>query len=269
LALSETDIESGADRVPAIELKGVSFSYPDGRRTLKDLSLVVFSGERVAVLGPNGAGKTTLALHLNGILPLQHGEIAVGGLSINPTNIKEVRRRVGLVFHDPDDQLFMSTVEEDVGFGPANLGLSAQEQDRRVSVALDRVHASSLRTRTPHHLSAGEKRRVSIATVLSMDPEVLVLDEPTSGLDPFGKRELIKLLQQLEPAQLIITHDLPFALELCPRSVIVSEGQIVADGSTAEILSDDALLKRHRLELPYGFDRSFLNAHGSGSFRCP
>jgi len=239
---------------PAIELEGVSFSYPDGRKVLKGLSLAVSAGERVAILGPNGAGKTTLALHLNGILQLQQGRITVGGLEVNGANMAEVRRRVGLVFQNPDDQLFMPTVGQDVGFGPANLGLTAAEQAQRVGDALDKVNAADFVDRTPHHLSTGEKRRISVATVLSMRPKVLVLDEPTSGLDPLGKRELVELLQTLEPAQLVITHDLPFALELCSRSVIMSGGKLVADGPTANILADRDLLSRHRLELPFGFE---------------
>jgi cobalt transport protein ATP-binding subunit len=204
---------------------GLSFAYPDGHKVLRAMSLVVEPGQRVALLGPNGAGKTTFALHLNGILERQAGTIEVGGLPLADANLAEIRRRVGLVFQNTDDQLFMPTVREDVAFGPANLDLGRQERDRRVGQALAAVGAVELAERAPHHLSAGEKRRVAVATALAMGPDLLVLDEPTSGLDPAGRRELAELLTTLPLTQLIITHDLPFALELCPRSVIVGRRQ--------------------------------------------
>jgi cobalt/nickel transport system ATP-binding protein len=213
----------------------------------------VEAGERVALLGPNGAGKTTFALHLNGVLELQQGTIEVNGMALNDESLREIRRRVGMVFQNADDQLFMPTVREDVAFGPANLGLDKKEQAARVAEALAAVDASEFLDRTPHHLSGGEKRRVAIATVLAMHPDVLVLDEPTSGLDPAGRRELTNLLKSLDLTQLIITHDLPLALELCPRAVIISGGRVVADGPTEQLLADTALLAQHRLELPFGF----------------
>ncbi len=239
---------------PALDIKGLSFGYPNGHRVLSGIDLRVEHGERVALLGPNGAGKTTFALHLNGILEGDAGTISVAGLAVEKANLMEIRRRVGMVFQDPNDQLFMATVREDVAFGPANLGVKGDELEARVVAALASVAAGDLIDRTPHHLSGGEKRRVAVATVLSMNPELLVLDEPTSGLDPAGRRELLQLLGSLPLAELVITHDLPFALELCPRSVIVSDGRIVADGPTAEILADADLLARHRLEMPFGFD---------------
>lgn len=245
-------------RDPILQVDGVSFSYPDGHEVLRDLSLSIGDGERVALLGPNGAGKTTLALHLNGILPLQAGTIRVDGLDLTKPNLPEIRRRVGMVFQNPDDQLFMPSVADDVAFGPANLGLRGSERDQRVDEALAAVDASRFRDRSPHHLSTGEKRRVSLATVLAMAPRMLVLDEPTSGLDPAGRRELVDLLHTLDLTQAVITHDLPFALELCPRSVVVSEGRIVADGPTTDILADRSLLAANRLELPYGFDPRFV-----------
>jgi cobalt transport protein ATP-binding subunit len=238
----------------ALDVSGVSFTYPDGHAVLREVSLSVAPGERVALLGPNGAGKTTLALHLNGVLELQQGSITVGGLNLGDQNLNEIRRRVGLVFQNADDQLFMPTVHEDVAFGPANLKLSKDEQERRAADALKAVDAVDLGPRAPHHLSGGEKRRVAMATVLSMDPEILVLDEPTGGLDPTGRRELAQLLGSLPHTQLIITHDLPFALELCPRSLVFSDGAVVADGPTAELLADRDLMERHRLALPFGFD---------------
>ncbi len=237
---------------PALEVRGLRFTYPDGRLALGGIELTVEEGQRVAVLGPNGAGKTTLALHLNGILR-GSGSITVDGLELNDDNLDEIRRRVGLVFQDANDQLFMPTVAEDVAFGPANLGLAGAELEERVVAALRQVNAADLARRPPHHLSGGEKRSAAIATALAMEPQMLVLDEPTSGLDPLGRRELVETLQALDMTLLIITHDLPFALELCERSVIVDGGEVVATGATPDILANDALLRRHRLEMPFGF----------------
>ncbi len=240
----------------ALEVAGLRFSYPDGHHALDGLDLRIEPEERVALLGPNGAGKTTLALHLNGILTPESGTVTVGGLLVESANLTEIRRRVGLVFQDPNDQLFMPTVAEDVAFGPANLGLGGDEVARRVDEALAAVGVAEIAHRPPHHISGGERRRAAIATALSMHPDILVLDEPTSGLDPAGRRELVEVLTGLDMTQLIITHDLPFALELCPRSVIVDGGRVVADGPTPHILGDAQLLERHRLEMPFGFPTS-------------
>lgn len=237
-----------------LEVTDLSFSYPDGTPVLHSLDLTVEAGERVAVLGPNGAGKTTLALHLNGILTPSSGKVRVGGTELSAETVREIRRRVGLIFQDPDDQLFMPTVEEDVAFGPRNFGASGSEVEQAVKTALEAVGETDLRTRAPHHLSGGERRKVAIATVLAVQSEVLVLDEPTSNLDPAGRRELVELLAGLSSTQLVISHDLPFVLELCPRSVVMNQGRIVADGSTQELLSDRALMTSNRLELPFGFD---------------
>jgi cobalt/nickel transport system ATP-binding protein len=239
---------------PAIDVRGLRFHYPDGHEALRGIDLQVEAGERVALLGANGAGKTTLALHLNGINVPDEGSVRIGDLLVEESTFAEVRRRVGLVFQDPDDQLFMPTVGEDVAFGPANLGLRGADLDVRVAEALAAVDASQLADRTPHHLSGGERRRVALATVLAMRPDVLVLDEPTSGLDPAGHRELVEVLRSLPMTQVVITHDLPFALELCERAVIIGEGRVAADRSTATALADGQLLARHRLALPYGFD---------------
>jgi cobalt/nickel transport system ATP-binding protein len=235
----------------AIEVAGVSYRYPDGKRALDEVSISVDEGERVAVLGPNGAGKTTLAMHLNGLYRAESGTIEISGLRLENRTLPEIRRRVGLVFQDSNDQLFMPTVRDDVGFGPANLGLEGPVLQNRVDSAMDSVGVRSLAGRAPHHLSSGEKRKVAIATVLAMDPEVLVLDEPSAGLDPANRRELIDLLAGVEITQLVITHDLPLALDLCPRAVIMDAGRVVAAGATGDLLADTQLLAGHRLEMPY------------------
>jgi cobalt/nickel transport system ATP-binding protein len=239
---------------PALSVRDLAFAYPDGHQALHDVSFAVDSGERVAVLGPNGAGKTTLVLHLNGIHVATSGEVVVGGLPVRKDHLREIRRRVGIVFQDPDDQLFMPTVRDDVAFGPANLGLRGHELDLRVAEALAAVGMEGSEDRPPHHLSFGQRRRVAIATVLAMRPEVLVLDEPTSNLDPAARRELADILHSLSVTTLVVTHDLPFALQMCPRSLILDQGTVVADGPTAEIMADDELMTAHRLELPYGLD---------------
>lgn len=238
----------------AITIRGLTYRYPTSATNVLDgIDLDIASGERVALLGPNGSGKTTLAMHLNGLLPIQAGTITIDDLMMSEAHLREIRRRVGLVFQDPDDQLFMPTVEDDVAFGPANLGVTGRDRDDVVSEALAAVDATHLATRHPHHLSGGEKRRAAIATVLAMRPDIIVLDEPTSGLDPVGRRELAELLDSISATQLIVTHDLPFALATCPRSVIVDQGRIVVDAPTQDLLANAELLADHRLEIPHGF----------------
>jgi cobalt/nickel transport system ATP-binding protein len=239
---------------PTIAATGLSFSYPDGTPALTDVDIHVHPGERVALLGPNGAGKTTLILHMNGIHLPQHGSVHVSGLELRPDTILDIRRRVGIVFQDPDDQLFMPTVRQDVAFGPQNLGVDGEALEQRIAAAMDAVGVADLASRPPNHLSFGQKRRVAIAGVLAMEPEILILDEPTSNLDPASRHELADILRRLEITQLIVTHDLPYALEMCPRAIILDEGRVVADGPTMELLSDEAFMKSHRLELPAGFD---------------
>lgn len=228
------------------------YGYPDGRRGLDGLSLEVATGERVAVLGPNGAGKTTFTLHCNGILTPSAGTIEVDGLPVGGEHLREVRRRVGLVFQDPDDQLFASTVRDDVAFGPANLGRRGADLDGVVDAALERFGLTPLADRPPYHLSMGEKRRAALAGVMAMVPTVLVLDEPTANLDPWTRQELGIVLDDLDVTQVIVTHDLLFALERCPRAVILDGGRVVADGATEDLLADTALLAAHRLVLPRG-----------------
>jgi cobalt/nickel transport system ATP-binding protein len=249
-----------------LDIHGLAYAYPDGHQALFGVNLHVARGERVAVLGPNGAGKTTFILHLNGILGAHTGSgqgagtVSVTGLPVTKDNLLEIRRRVGIVFQDPDDQLFMPTVRQDVAFGPANLGVTGEELDARVEEALSAVGMLELADRAPHHLSFGQRRRVAVATVLAMHPDVLVLDEPSSNLDPASRRELADVLRGLDITLVMVTHDLPYALELCPRSVILSEGVIAADGATHDLLCDDALMTAHRLELPFGFDPRSLRA---------
>ena len=239
---------------PVLELDSVAYAYPDGHQALFGVDLHVHRGERVAVLGPNGAGKTTLVLHLNGILLPGRGTVTVSGLPVVKENLTEIRRRVGIVFQDPDDQLFMGSVRDDVAFGPRNLGIRGAELDRQVMAALDMVGMADFVDRPPHHLSFGQRRRVAVATVLVMEPEIIVLDEPSSNLDPASRRELADILTGLDVTLMMVTHDLPYALQLCPRAVVLSDGVVAAEGRTLDILTDDALMKSHRLELPYGFD---------------
>lgn len=238
---------------PAVALTGLRFAYPEGITVLDGIDLAVESGERVAVLGANGSGKSTLLLHLNGILTADAGCVSIGGVPVERANLTEVRRRVGMVFQEAGDQLFMRTVRDDVAFGPANLGIGGSELDRCVAAALAAVGLPGIGNRISHHLSVGEQRRVAIATVLAMGPDVLALDEPTSNLDPRARRQLIGVLEGFAGPVLAATHDLPFALELCPRSVLLAGGRIVADGPTADLMSDDALLASCDLERPYAF----------------
>ncbi len=247
-----------------LDVRGLAYAYPDGHQALYGVDLHVHRGERVALLGPNGAGKTTLVLHLNGILEPGAGSVAVSGLPVVKENVQEVRRRVGIVFQDPDDQLFMPTVRDDVAFGPANLGLRGADLDARVTAALEQVGMADFADRPPHHLSFGQRRRVAVATVLAMEPEILVLDEPSSNLDPASRRELAEILTGLDVTVLMVTHDLPYALQLCPRSVVLSGGAIVADGPTYDVLTDDTLMSAHRLELPFGFDPRTIRASTDG-----
>ena len=249
--------------VNALEVANLSFHYPDGSAALQAVSFVVAAGESVAVLGPNGAGKSTLLLHLNGLLPESRphdGAVRVGGQPVVRANLPEVRRQVGLLFQDPDDQLFCPTVFEDVAFGPRQLALTEEQVRQRVEEALTRVGLVGFESRLPHHLSQGEKRRVCLAGVLACQSSILVLDEPTSGLDPRGRRELKALLRQLPITKIIATHDLELAAELCPRTLLLDGGRLVADGPTLQLLADEPLMHKHGLERPHLLDH--LHPHG-------
>ncbi|MFH1149290.1 MAG: ATP-binding cassette domain-containing protein [Actinomycetota bacterium] len=230
----------------AVRVEGLCYRYPDGTEALRDVDLLVRTGETVAVMGPNGAGKSTLMLHLNGILQGE-GTVEVAGLEVNKKNMREVRGKVGLVFQDPEDQLFSPTVGEDVGFGPINMRMSAEQVDLAVKRALKWVGLEGFENRSPHHMSFGEKKRVSLATVLSMEPEILVLDEPVSNLDPRGRRHFLEIIGVLEATKLIVTHDLDMARKTAGRVVLMDDGRVVADGATDTVLGDAALLERHGL----------------------
>jgi cobalt transport protein ATP-binding subunit len=239
---------------PAIELQNLSYRYHDGTQALRGVSFRIAPGECVGLLGPNGSGKSTLLLHLNGILPDEpgaDGAVCIGGESVSRHNLESIRRQVGLVFQDPDDQLFCPTVIEDVAFGPQQLGLAEAEVKSRVQQALNQVGLPDFGHRATHHLSHGEKRRVCLAGVLACNPSVLVLDEPTSDLDPRGRREFKALLRQIPATKLIATHDLEMVVELCPRSIILDRGVVVADGATGDLLSDEPLMLAHGLEKPH------------------
>ena len=233
-----------------VEAKGLGYTYPDGTEALKEISFRITHGESVAVVGPNGAGKSTLLLHLNGYFSPSQGEVRIGDFPVTPKTLAAVRKTVGMVFQDPDDQLFMPTVYEDVAFGPMNLQLPPAIVEERVTAALETVGAVHLRDRPPHKLSGGEKRAVAIATVLAMSPDILVMDEPAANLDPRSRRKLLELLQAFEHSRIIATHDLDLAVQLCPRTIVLKEGTIVADGPTLELLADDALLESCSLERP-------------------
>ncbi len=233
-----------------VEVRHLRHTYPDGTAALRDVSFLIHHGESVAVIGANGAGKSTLLMHLNGYLTATSGEIRIGDYPLTKGTLPEIRRTVGMVFQDPDDQLFMPTVRDDVAFGPLNLGFPPDEVEQRVRDALERVGAAHLLPKAPYHLSGGEKKRVAIATVLSMAPDILVLDEPTSGLDPFARRQLMGLLREFHHTKIFTSHDLDMVLELCERTIVLHEGEVRADGPTGEIFRDSALLAACRLEKP-------------------
>jgi cobalt transport protein ATP-binding subunit len=231
-------------------MEHVHFCYPDGFDALRGVDLRIGAGEKVALVGPNGAGKSTLMLQLNGTLRPSHGSVRVAGLAIDRATIRRVRSEVGLVFQDPDDQLFSPTVFDDVAFGPLHMGLAAPEVHHRVERALAAVGMAGFEHRVPHRMSLGQRKRVAIATVLSMDPSILVFDEPSAGLDPRGRRELIGLLRSLDQTMLVSTHDMRLVAEVFPRTIVMDGGAVVADGQTERLMADQALLEAHGLEAP-------------------
>ena len=228
----------------------VHYRYPNGYEALCGVSFRITHGEKVALVGANGAGKSTLLLHTNGLLMPSQGGVVLGGIALTRRTLPLVRQSVGLVFQDSDNQLFMPTVEEDVAFGPSNMRLEPEEIRRRVTEALDAVGALDLRGESPFRLSGGQKKRVAIATVLAMEPSVLVMDEPTSNLDPRARRQIIDLIRRLSHTTLIATHDMEMVLDLCDRTIVMKEGRIVADGSTRHVFGDLALLEECGLEQP-------------------
>lgn len=236
-----------------IEVEGLEFAYPDGRKALSDISFRVDPGETVGLIGPNGAGKSTLLLHLNGLLglPLTTGRIRIDGLDMASGQLSEIRRRVGYLFQDPDDQLFSSTVAEDVAFGPLQLGLSEAEVSARVARSLAAVKLAGFESRAPHHLSLGEKKRVCLAGVWACEPQVLIFDEPTANFDPRGRREFIELCRSLSATKIIASHDLEMILALCQRVIVLDGGRLVASGETHAMLSDEVLMLAHGLEKPH------------------
>lgn len=236
---------------PAIELQKLKFSYPDGTEALRGVCCQIEAGEAVGLVGGNGAGKSTLLQHLNGCLSPSSGDVLIGGIPVARDTLPEIRRRVGMVFQDPDDQLFMPTVFDDVAFGPLNLERPADEVESRVRSALERVGMLHLAARPSHKLSDGEKRAVSIATVLAGSPDILVLDEPTSNLDPRGRRRLIELLRGLEQTRIIATHDLELVVEVCARVIVLDEGRMIVEGPVCDILDNEELMLKHGLERPH------------------
>jgi cobalt transport protein ATP-binding subunit len=233
----------------AVSLQGICFTYPDGHEALRDVSLQIKQCEKVALVGPNGAGKSTLMLQLNGVYR-GSGDIQIMGQPLDEKNLSLVRARIGMVFQNPDDQLFSPTVFEDVAFGPLHMGYPEEEIHQRVAEALKQVGMEDYTNRLSYHLSLGEKKRIAIATVLSMRPDILVFDEPTSGLDPRSRRSLIQLLDNMELTMLVSTHDMRLVEEIFPRMVIMDRGQIVADGDTRDLLADEVFLRQHGLEKP-------------------
>jgi cobalt/nickel transport system ATP-binding protein len=235
---------------PAVDVRALVHAYADGTPALRGVDLRIDAGEAVAIVGANGAGKSTLLKHLNGLLLAGSGSVYIEGIALTRASLADVRRRVGYVFQDADDQLFMPTVQDDVAFGPMNLGLAVDEAQARVAAALQAVGAAHLALRAPYRLSGGEKRAVAIAGVLAMAPSILVLDEPSTGLDPAGRRRLIELLGRLPQTRIVATHDLGLVLQSCPRALVLHEGRVVADGAPARLFADSELLKRCQLEPP-------------------
>ena len=262
-----------------VEVIHLHHRYPDGTNAIRDVSFRITHGESVAIIGANGAGKSTLLQHLNGCLEATSGQIRIGDTPLTKGTLPDIRRTVGMVFQNPDDQLFMPTVFDDVAFGPLNLGLVGTDVEERVAEALAKVGAGHLSAKPPYHLSGGEKKRVAIATVLAMTPDILVLDEPTSGLDPYSRRQIMSLLQEFHHTKIFTTHDLDMVLELCQRTIVMHEGVIMADEPTGELFQNDDLLAACRLEKPFALQgcpvcsgiisNSRTSSSGNGKHQSP
>jgi cobalt/nickel transport system ATP-binding protein len=233
-----------------IDLQNVHYRYPDGTQALGGISFRIIHGESVGIVGANGAGKSTLLLQISGTLLPTDGSISIGETVISKKTVREIRKRIGFVFQDPDDQIFMPTVFEDVAFGPLHLGWTIENVKQSAIKALEQVNCLHLKDRPPHKLSLGQKRAVSIASVIAMDPDILVMDEPSSNLDPRSRRQLIQLLKTFDHSKIIASHDLDMVNELCERTIILREGQVAADGTTLELFSDEKLLQENGLEKP-------------------
>ena len=238
-----------------VEFKNVVFSYPDGTNALKGVSFRITHGESVGIVGANGAGKSTLLLHMNGYLMPTSGTVTIGDIQLTGKTRQDIRRKVGIVFQNPDDQLFMPTVFDDVAFGPLNLGMDEASVRERVHEALALVHGLALKDKPPHHLSSGQKSAVAIASVIAMEPDILVMDEPAANLDPKSRRSLITMLKTFVHTKIIASHDLDLILDVCQRCIVIREGTVVADGTATDILSDKALLEENNLELPLSRQR--------------
>lgn len=239
----------------ALHIEDLRHEYPDGTRALDGIDLTVQSGENVALLGPNGAGKSTLLLHLNGVIMPASGVVEVTGVRLSAGTVRAIREQVGLVFQDPDDQLFMTTVFDDVAFGPLNMGLDAAEVEDRVHSALHAVGLAEMASKSGAHLSFGQKKRIALATVLAMSPSLLVLDEPTSNLDPRARRQMIELLRGLDTTLIVATHDMDLAWSMCDRAVVLDGGRVVADGPARDVMANETLMVEHGLELPLAATR--------------
>jgi cobalt/nickel transport system ATP-binding protein len=232
-----------------IEIHNLHHSYPDGTKALRDITIDISDNESVGIVGPTAAGKSTLLLHLNGYFSGDH-HVLTNGMTVTKENLSKIRRDVGIVFQDADTQLFMLTVFDDIAFGPLNMGLGDDEVRNRVQKTLAQVNLKGYEQRAPYHLSGGEKRAVAIATVLAMEPNILVMDEPTSNLDPRTRRQLINLLKTFTMTKIIASHDLEMILDLCPRAIVLDEGYVVADGPTIDLFSNEELMEKHGLEKP-------------------
>jgi cobalt/nickel transport system ATP-binding protein len=238
-----------------IDFRNVCFQYPDGTEALKGVSFRITHGEAVGIVGANGSGKSTILMHMNGHLLPSEGSVVIGDLELRKQTRQEVRRKVGIVFQNPDDQLFMPTVFDDVSFGPLNLGMTPEAARERVHEALTTVNCVGLENKPPHHLSAGQKSAVAIASVLAMDPDILVMDEPAAYLDPKSRRSLINMLKTFKHSKIIASHDLDLILDVCHRCMVIRNGVVVADGPSRELLADAALLEENNLELPLSLQR--------------